>query len=91
MNKKKLYRQKYHAEVDALKADIEKMQAEALVAGANVKIELAAKVKDRENQVHMLEMKLSNMSFSFVRAWRGFKRGAGAVCRIFTSTEVKSK
>ena len=44
MSEKDLYRQKYHAQLDELKADVEKLKAKASVAGVNVKIELEQKI-----------------------------------------------
>lgn len=75
MSEKDLYKQKFHAQLDVLKADVDKLKAKASIASANVQIELNKKMEDLDQQIRGVHTKLSELTYSSAEAWESIKKG----------------
>jgi len=69
MNDKELYRQKYQARLDELKAEVAKLQARAAGARADVQIEMNKHVKELDQKMHDAGVKLSELAVASEEKW----------------------
>jgi hypothetical protein len=68
------YKQKFEAQFEAWKADLEKLKAKAKNAEADQKIKYANEIKVMENRLHKAEKELKKLSGAGEDAWKTFKR-----------------
>jgi hypothetical protein len=69
MNDKELYRQKYQAQLDEWKADLDKLRARAAGATADAQIEMNKHVRELEHKMHEAGARLSEWAASSEEAW----------------------
>jgi hypothetical protein len=69
MNDKELYRQKYQAQLDEWRADLDKLRARAAGARADAQIEMNKHVKELEHKLHEAHTRLSELTAAGEEAW----------------------
>lgn len=69
MNDRELHRQKYQAQLDEWKADLDKLKARAAGARADVQIEMNKHVADLEERLHEAGGKLSELAAAGEEKW----------------------
>jgi len=74
MSERELYKKKFHAQLDVLKADVEKLKSKAAEASAEIKIELDKKIKVLDHQMDGVHTKLSELSSASADAWEVVKK-----------------
>jgi predicted kinase len=75
MNEKELYRQKYQAQLDEWKADVDKLRAKAAGARADAQIEIRKHIKELEAGMHDAGVKLSELAAASEEAWDNARKG----------------
>ena len=94
MNEKELYRQKYQAQLDEWKADVDKLRARAAGARADAQIEMNKHVRELDTRMHEAGAKLSELAAASEEAWgsarknvestwEALKAGVGATASKF--------
>ena len=94
MNEKELYRQKYQAQLDEWKADVDKLRARAAGARADAQIEMNKHVRELETKMHEAGAKLSELAAAgeetwdsarkkVETTWEALKAGVGAAAAKF--------
>ena len=94
MNEKELYRQKYQAQLDEWKADVDKLRARAAGARADAQIEMNKHVRELETRMHEASAKLSELAAAgeetwdsarkkVETTWEALKAGVGAAAAKF--------
>lgn len=74
MNDKELYKQKYQAQIDQWKAEVEKLRAKASGAKADAQLEINKLVSDLEDKVHAANAKMGELSGASEDAWDSVKK-----------------
>ena len=94
MNDQELYRQKYQAQLDEWKADLDKLRARAAGATADAQIEMNKHVRELEKRMHEAGARLSDLAAASEEAWdaarknmettwEALKAGVGAAAAKF--------
>ena len=78
MDDKKLYEQKYQAQLDAWKADVAKLKARASEAEADAQLAMNRHVQTLERKLDEAHNKLGQMRGASGDAWNSVKSGAEA-------------
>lgn len=93
MNDKELYKQKFQAQLDEWKAEIDKLKAQALEAKIDAKLEMNKLVAELEAKAQVATDKLAELSNASEEAWESTKTGAEAAWDSVKSSfnEVVSK
>lgn len=78
MEEKKLYEQKYKAQLDVLKADVAKLKAKSAEAEADAKLLLSRQVQMLEQRLADAQKKLAELRGTSGEAWESVKAGAEA-------------
>lgn len=75
MNDKELYKQKVQAQLDAWKADIDKLKAKSMNAKADAQLEMNGLISDLEAKYKAANEKLAELSKAGEEAWGSVKEG----------------
>jgi len=78
MDEKKLYQQKYEAQLDEWKADVAKLRAKASAADANAKLTLIRHVEKLEAKLAEAQSKVSDLNETREDKWEAAKARAEA-------------
>jgi predicted nucleic acid-binding Zn-ribbon protein len=73
VNEKELYRQKAQAQLDKWHAELDILKARASNADADVKLELNQKIKELESQIEDGKEKLEKLAEKGEDAWKSMK------------------
>jgi predicted nucleic acid-binding Zn-ribbon protein len=73
VNEKELYRQKAQAQLDKWHAELDILKARAYNADADVKLELNQKIKELESQIEDGKEKLEKLAEKGEDAWKSMK------------------
>lgn len=76
MEDKELYRQKYQARLDELKADVAKLKARAAGARADVRIEMNKRAAELDQRLHEASAKLAELAAAGEGTWDAARRKA---------------
>jgi len=76
MGEKELYQQKMRAQLDEWKAEIQKLEAKAAGARADVQLEMNRHIRTLKNKIEEGRTKLSALSGATEDAWESVKEGA---------------
>lgn len=76
MNDKDLYKQKAKAELDALKADIDKLKARTMGAKADAQLHMNELIAELDAKYQSANEQLSELSAAGDEAWASIKEGA---------------
>jgi hypothetical protein len=94
MNDKELYRQKYQAQLDEWKSEIDKLKARAAGAKADAQIEMNKHVRELDRRMHEASAKLAELAAAseegwdtvrnnVEKTWDALKAGVGAAAAKF--------
>lgn len=75
MNDKDLYKQKYQAQLNEWKADIDKLKAKAMGSKADVQLDMNKLVADLESKSKLATDKLAELQDASEEAWDSVKTG----------------
>jgi len=75
MNDKDLYKQKFQAQLDEWKADIDKLKAKAANAKADVQLDINKLVDELEAKTKVATDKLAELSATGEESWQSLKTG----------------
>lgn len=75
MNDKELYKQKFQAQLDEWKADIDKLKAKAMNAKADAQLDMNKLVEELEAKAQVASAKLAELSEASGEGWNTFKAG----------------
>jgi hypothetical protein len=76
MNDKELYRQKYQAQLDELKAEVAKLKARAAGAKADAQIEINTHLKELDHRMHDAGARLAELAASSEATWDSARKKA---------------
>ncbi|HEX5709921.1 MAG TPA: hypothetical protein VFX68_01135 [Sulfuricurvum sp.] len=86
MNDKQLYHQKKEAQLKEWKADIEKIKAKALMASADVQIEMNHQIDALEKKIEEGKTKLSDLANAADDVYESMKTGVESAWDSLKST-----
>lgn len=69
MSDRELYRQKYQAQLDGWKADLDKLKARAAGAKADAQIEMNKHIRELDHKVHEAGAKLAELAAASEEGW----------------------
>lgn len=75
MDEKSAYRQKLEARLDQWRAEIDKLQAKAVEASADARLEYDKQIKALRNQQEEARQKLNELDDASSEAWKDLKSG----------------
>lgn len=75
MNDKELYKQKFQAQLDEWKAEINKLKAKSMSAKADAQMEMNSLIADIEAKIKTANEKLNELSEAGEGAWESVKGG----------------
>ena len=75
MNDKELYKQKFQAQLDEWKADIDKLKAKASSSTADAQLDMNKLVDDLNAKVELATGKLAELASASEEAWGSLKTG----------------
>lgn len=75
MSEKSAYRQKLEAQLDQWRAEIDKLEAKAVEAGADARAEYEERVKALQGQQDAARAKLGELDEASGEAWKELKSG----------------
>jgi ElaB/YqjD/DUF883 family membrane-anchored ribosome-binding protein len=75
MDEKSAYRQKVEARLDQWRADIDKLQAKAVEASADARLEYHKQIDELREKQHKAQAKLKELNEASGDAWKDFKAG----------------
>jgi multidrug resistance efflux pump len=76
MDEKKLYQQKYQAQLDEWKADVAKLKAKASAADANAKLAMNKHIETLERKLEEAQEKLAELGETSGEKWISVKHRA---------------
>lgn len=79
MNDKELYKEKFQAQLNEWKADIDKLKAQAQASKADVQLEMNKLVEDLEAKVQVAHAKFAELSDAGEEAWDSAKKSVESV------------
>ena len=74
MNDQELYRQKYQAQLDEWKADLDKLRARAAGATADAQIEMNKHVRELDKRMHEAGAKLAELAAASEEGWESVRK-----------------
>ncbi len=86
MSDKELYRQKMKAQLDELKADVDKLRAKASGASTDAQLKLSQHVKDLEVRIDEGKVKLTALADVSADRWDTVKEGFESVWKSLKSS-----
>jgi hypothetical protein len=81
MDERELQKQKYQAQLDVWKADVDKLKARAALAKADARIEMNRHIKELERGVHEAGARLSELAEAGGDAWHSVRKEVDSTWR----------
>lgn len=79
MDDRKLYQQKMQARLDAMKAEVDKLEAQASEADADAKLKLNRRIEELKGKIDDGRSKLAELSEASGDAWESVRKGVDNV------------